>query len=78
MHIFVGNLSSLTTREHLSRLFIKFGKVLSVKIETNTSTGHSLGFGYVEMDNIPGSIAIRELDSRNFMNHYLEVIEAEA
>lgn len=76
MNIFVGNLSDKTTSGHLSHLFIQFGKVLSVKIIRDSLTGRSLGYGFVEMDNRSGAMAIQQLDRMNFMNHYMEITEA--
>lgn len=76
MRIFVGNLSDMATATHLSNLFIKFGVVLSVYIMPNESNGHSLGYGFVEMDEVPGAMAIAQLDSSQFMNRYIEVDEA--
>jgi RNA recognition motif-containing protein len=76
MRIFVGNLSDMATATHLSNLFIKFGVVLSVYIMPNENNGHSLGYGFVEMDEVPGAMAIAQLDSSQFMNRYIEVDEA--
>jgi RNA recognition motif-containing protein len=75
MRIFVGNLSDLATANHLSNLFVKFGAVLSVYIMEDDTSGHSLGYGFVEMDNVPGAMAIAELDSCRFMNRYMDVNE---
>lgn len=76
MRIFVGNLSERVTAIHLSSLFVKFGTVLSVYIGRDDTSGHSLGYGFVEMDNVPGAIAIEELDTCRFMNCYMDVNEA--
>ncbi len=75
MKIFVGNLSIMTTAKHLSALFIEFGKVFSVTITHDHPTGKSLGYGYVEMDAVPGKTAIRKLDNMNFMTRYLSINE---
>jgi len=76
MHILIGNLNLKTTTSHLSNLFLQFGLVKSVRIIADRLTGHSLGYGYVEMDNNSGASAIYELNSVKFMNYYLEVSEA--
>lgn len=76
MRIFVGNLSELATAAHLSSLFVKFGDVVSVYIMSDEFSGHSLGYGFVEMDNTAGAMAVAELDSCRFMNRYMEVNEA--
>lgn len=78
MRIFVGNLSDMATATHLSNLFVAFGDVLSVCIIPDEINGHSLGCGFVEMDDIPGAMAIAQLDSSQFMNRYIQVDEADA
>lgn len=78
MNIFVGNLNARTTAQHLSRLFLQFGKVFSVRLVKNDLAGSACGFAFVEMDNRSALIAIRELDGVNFMNHFLEIVEAPA
>jgi RNA recognition motif-containing protein len=75
MNIFVGNLNSMTTAHHLSDLFFRFGKVFSSKIIMDSGTGHSLGFGIIEMDKRSGLVAIEQLHNFNFMNSYMEVNE---
>lgn len=75
MRIFVGNLNARTTAQHLTNLFLQFGRVLSVRIIGAGFAGQSGGIGYVEMESKSGFIAIRELDGVNFMNHYLEIDE---
>jgi len=47
--LYVGNLAYSVTRESLENLFSQAGKVESVKIITDRSTGQSRGFGFVEM-----------------------------
>ncbi len=76
MQIFIGNLSKMTTARHLAELFLPFGKVLTSNIVRDTSTGYSLGFGYIEMDSRSGMIAIKRLNRLLFMNSYVEVNEA--
>jgi RNA recognition motif-containing protein len=49
MRIFVGNLAFTTTEEELRRLFEPSGIVERVQILTDRETGHSRGFGFVEM-----------------------------
>lgn len=75
MTIYISNLSIMTTAIHLSNLFVEFGRVLSAKISID-KTGHSMGFGYIVMDEQSGRSAINGLNSLNFMNHYIEVSEA--
>lgn len=49
-HLYVGNLSPELTEEQLRALFAADGRqVEGVTIRTNARTGHSRGFGFVEM-----------------------------
>jgi RNA recognition motif-containing protein len=49
--------------------------VISAKIISDDHTGLSLGYGYVEMDYIPGTSAIEKLDNMHFMAHYIHINE---
>ena len=66
----------MTTAKHLSGLFFEFGKVISVTITRDHLTGKSLGYGYVEMDRVPGKNAIEKLNNMNFMARYIHTDEA--
>jgi len=48
-NLFVGGLPYETTREELTRLFAPCGKVNSVKLIMDGSSGRCKGFGFVEM-----------------------------
>jgi RNA recognition motif-containing protein len=76
MQIFIGNLSRMTTARHLADLFLPFGAVHSSKIISDGRTGHSLGFGYIDMEPNCGRTAIQRLNRLLFMNSYVEVNEA--
>jgi RNA recognition motif-containing protein len=65
----------MTTAKHLSNLFFEFGRVISAKIISDDRTGLSLGYGYVEMDYIPGASAIEKLDNMHFMARYICINE---
>ena len=47
--LFVANLSYSITDDSLRDIFAQYGEVVSVKIVTDTFTGRSKGFGFVEM-----------------------------
>ncbi len=47
--LFVANLAYSITEDALRDIFSEHGDVLSVKIVTDTFTGRSKGFGFVEM-----------------------------
>ena len=49
-NLFVGGISYNTTEEGLFEAFSQAGTVKSVKIITDTLTGRSKGFGFVEME----------------------------
>lgn len=77
MNIYIGNLHPHMSEAQVRDLFKKFGTVVSVTIIMDTETGHTKGFGFVEMDDPrDGQKAIAELNNQNFMGNYLEVAEA--
>jgi RNA recognition motif-containing protein len=75
MQIFIGNLSRLATPRHLAELFLPYGIVRAVKINSADTSGRSLGFGFIEMEPKCGKLAIQRLNRMLFMNAYIEVNE---
>jgi RNA recognition motif-containing protein len=75
MRIYIGNLSKMTTSRHLADLFQSYGAVRTSRIVSDEKTGHSLGFGFVEMEPKCAKRAIEKLHRFLFMNFYLEVNE---
>ena len=69
--LYVGNLSYNTTGDTLEKLFTQAGKVASVNIISDTNSGRSKGFGFVEMsspEEAKKAIEMfngQELDGRN-------------
>jgi len=49
MNIYVGNLPFTITEDKLKDLFVGFGKVTSINLITDKTTGEPRGFGFVEM-----------------------------
>ena len=49
MRIYVGNLPFQTGDEDLQGLFQEYGEVTSTSVVCDRETGHSQGFGFVEM-----------------------------
>jgi cold-inducible RNA-binding protein len=47
--LFIGGLSFSTTTERLRETFAQAGNVESAAVVTDRDTGHSRGFGFVEM-----------------------------
>ncbi len=75
MRILIRNLNAHASENMLHNLFLKFGRVLNVKICTEFS-GKPLGYGFIEMkEEIDGRRAINELDRMNFMNQFLDIYE---
>lgn len=77
MNIYVGNLAYSVVEQDLREAFEQFGEVISVKIITDRDTGHSKGFGFVEMgDEASGSAAIDGLNDQDFSGRNLKVNQA--
>ena len=75
--LYVGNLSYQTSEEELKELFAEAGEVESVKIITDRYTGHSRGFGFVEMATPEAaSKAIELFNGKVWMDRSLRVNEA--
>jgi len=75
--LYVGSISYNATEESLQELFSSIGEVESVKIITDTDTGRSKGFGFVEMSSEEDAKkAIEQLNGTKFMERALIVNEA--
>jgi RNA recognition motif-containing protein len=75
MQIRIANLNVMTTRKQLAELFFPFGEVTSSKIEISDPKARSRRIGFIEMNNLCGKEAIRNLHLLLFMNAYIEVDE---
>ncbi len=63
--LFVANLAYSVTEDSLRELFAPCGEVVSVKIVTDTFTGRSKGFGFVEMSTADAAnAAIQALNNK--------------
>ncbi len=77
MNIFVGNLSFSTTGEDLRVAFAQYGSVDSAQVIMDRQTGHSRGFGFVEMpDSGDAQSAISALNGVDLQGRPLTVNEA--
>lgn len=76
MNIFVAKLSQRTTSESLRELFEEYGQVDSAKVIMDRETGRSKGFGFVEMSDDDGAVAIKVLDGLDFEGSSIVVQEA--
>jgi RNA recognition motif-containing protein len=74
--IYVGNLAAPTTEHELGSLFTRVGRVLSVRIMRDRETGHTRGFGFVEMGDGEAEQAIQQLNGVALHGHTLAVTEA--
>ncbi len=74
-NIFVGNLSFVSTKEEVTKLFEPFGTVANVVI-MERKKGKSRGFGFVDMPNeAEKAAAIAALNGKEFMWRVLVVSE---
>ncbi len=77
MNIYVGNLSSDVTEESIRQAFESFGQVTSSKIIKDKYTGHSRGFGFIEMPvQAQAQEAIRSLNGKELLGQQISVNEA--
>ena len=72
--LFVGGLAFKTTEEGLHAFFAQVGDVISAAIVTDRDTGHSRGFGFVEMTSIENAErAVTDLNGRELDGRSLKV-----
>jgi len=77
MNIYVGNLSPEITEQELREAFNAFGQVTSVNIIKDRYSGHSRGFGFVEMPTkAEAQAAISGLNGKELKERTLTVSEA--
>ena len=62
MRLYVGNLAFATTNDELKAAFEAFGAVDSATVIMDRETGRSKGFGFVEMADDAGKLAIEKLN----------------
>ena len=77
LKLYVGNLAFGASEEDLKKLFSEAGAVQSVKIVTDSYSGRSRGFGFVEMSSdAEAEKAISLVNGKTFMDRALIVSEA--
>ena len=75
--LYVGNLSYNVTEERLQQHFAQHGGVVSARIITDKFSGHSKGFGFVEMSSDQeAEKAINALNGTDFEGRNIVVSEA--
>ena len=63
--LYVGNLPYAVDGNALNEMFVAFGTVVSAKVITDSRSGRSKGFGFVDMEkNEDAEKAIKELDGQ--------------
>ena len=73
----VGNLTYSATSSDLRGWFTPFGTVQSAQVVSDRKTGHSKGFGFVEMDTVAeAQAAIQGLHDQDHDGRRLTVDEA--
>jgi RNA recognition motif. (a.k.a. RRM, RBD, or RNP domain) len=78
MNIYVGNLSWNMTNEDLNNLFTPHGEVISAKIVTDKfKNDRSKGFGFVEMSDEDGKLAIEALNETEIDGRKIVVNESQ-
>jgi len=77
--LYVGGLSYNTTSGELQDAFEAVGPVRSAEVVTERETGHSRGFGFVEMENdADADAAIKRLNGTELDGRSITVNEAKA
>jgi RNA recognition motif-containing protein len=72
--LFVGGLSFSTSSEGLRTLFAEAGSVESAAVVTDRDTGHSRGFGFVEMATAEeASAAVKRFNGHQLDGRQLKV-----
>lgn len=75
--LYVGNLPYSVTETALSNKFAECGTVESIKLITDRDTGHSKGFGFVEMGSeAEAKAAIAKLNGADYEGRAMNVNEA--
>ena len=77
MNIYAGNLSYSVTDEDLREMFGAFGEVSKASVISDRETGHSKGFGFVEMVvDAEARHAIESLNGKDLKGRNINVNEA--
>jgi RNA recognition motif-containing protein len=72
--LFVGGIAFNTTEEGLQEFFAQAGEVMSAAIVTDRDTGHSRGFGFVEMTSVEDAHrAVADLNGRELDGRSLKI-----
>ena len=78
MKMYVGNLPWSVGDSELSDLFSEFGIVESASVVTDSESGRSRGFGFVEMSQSDAQQAMAKLNGYTLDSRELRVNEAQS
>ena len=77
--LFIGGLAFSTSTERLREVFAAAGQVESAAVVTDRDTGHSRGFGFVEMATVEeADQAIAQFNGKDLDGRQLRVEKASA
>jgi RNA recognition motif-containing protein len=71
--IYVGNLSLDATEEQVREMFVKFGKVDSIAMINDRSSGQFRGFCFIVMEESAANAAIKALNDTDLGGRMLRV-----
>jgi RNA recognition motif-containing protein len=74
--LYVGNLPWSLTEDELAEAFGSIGQVQAARIITDSETGRSRGFGFVDLDDDNAQRAIQAMDGFELKGRRLIVNEA--
>lgn len=79
MNIYIGNLAFSTSADTLTSWFAGFGEIESVKVIKDRFSGHSKGYGFVEMpSNSEADQAIKALNGSRLEGNVIKVRPADS
>ncbi|TGM99263.1 RNA recognition motif domain-containing protein [Leptospira yasudae] len=77
MKISVGNLPQELTEDELKKIFSEFGTVQEAHIKKDKTTGRSLSYGSVEMEDVAGAKAVAALNKKEIQGKQIAVVDSE-
>lgn len=76
MQIHIGSIPFKWKEKDLETLFEEYGTVITAKIVLDKMTRQNKGFGFVEMIDEEGEVAIRALNGKEFLGRKIMVTES--
>lgn len=75
-NIYIGNLGSAITEEHIAELLLPYGRVLKVVVPLGRDTGVRRGFAFVTMGSAAEAAAVAAVSSVRFGGRQLTLQHA--